>query len=306
MHPTKHEVRFRDSGQIHSFVHTVLNQVISQTKPGSHTSHSPTELADLPRQTNSETTPHQSYLDLATARSRVEAGQVEDRVEDRSGFQSYTASPSSAGLNEREIDSEPEKSSVVPPLGFALAQLKGIYILAENAAGLVLVDMHAAHERITYEQMKRSWKSGQLNTQPLLVPQVVNVSSIEADLAEERTDIFSQLGFSLDRVGPEQISIRSIPALLKQPEVEPLIRDVLADFRQHGSSPRIENHIDEIMGNMACHNAVRANRSLSLQEMNALLRDMETTERSDQCNHGRPTWRQISLQELDRLFLRGR
>ena len=199
-----------------------------------------------------------------------------------------------------------DQNQEIPPLGFAIAQLKGIYILAENSEGMVLVDMHAAHERITLERMRAAWDGEGLASQPLLVPESFAVSSREADAAEEHADTFGRLGIKLDRAGPETLVVRQVPVLLKQPQVEPLIRDVLSDILELGSSKRIELQINEILGNMACHASVRANRKLSIEEMNALLRDMETTERSGQCNHGRPTWTQMSLTELDKLFLRGR
>jgi len=166
--------------------------------------------------------------------------------------------------------------------------------------------MHAAHERITLERMLVAWGKDGLVAQPLLVPESLAVSSKEADAAEEFEAEFSRLGLVIERAGPETLLVRQIPVLLKQPAVEPLVRDLLADIIELGSSSRIQDQIIEILGNMACHAAVRANRRLSLPEMNALLRDMEVTERSGQCNHGRPTWTQMSLPELDKLFLRGR
>jgi len=202
-------------------------------------------------------------------------------------------------------DSERGDSTQIPPLGFALAQLKGIYILAENTQGLVLVDMHAAHERITYEHLKSSFSADGIRSQPLLVPLSLAVSRAEAGLAETRHDWFSALGFDIDRQGPEQLVIRQAPALLANGDVEALVRDVLSDLNTHGSSQRIEEAINELLSTMACHGSVRANRRLTLDEMNALLRDMERTERSGQCNHGRPTWVRFSLGELDALFMRG-
>jgi DNA mismatch repair protein MutL len=200
----------------------------------------------------------------------------------------------------------PQPAADVPPLGFALAQLKGVYILAENAAGLVLVDMHAAHERISYEHLKRSYQDAGIRSQPLLVPMTLAVSQREADQAEQHSGWFATLGFDIDRNGPEQIVVRRVPTLLADVDVEALVRDVLADLHSHGSSQRIEQSINALLSTMACHGSVRANRRLTLEEMNALLRDMERTERSGQCNHGRPTWVQLGLQELDALFMRGR
>jgi DNA mismatch repair protein MutL len=194
----------------------------------------------------------------------------------------------------------------VPPLGYALAQLKGIYILAENARGLVLVDMHAAHERITYERLKTARDQEGIRSQPLLVPQSVAVSQREVQVAVEYGELFERLGLAVDVAGEEALVIRQIPVSLRDSDVEQLLRDVLADLIEFGSSERIEAHMDEILSTMACHGSVRANRRLTIPEMNALLRDMEETERSGQCNHGRPTWTQLGLDELDKLFLRGR
>ncbi|VAW79610.1 DNA mismatch repair protein MutL, partial [hydrothermal vent metagenome] len=205
-----------------------------------------------------------------------------------------------------EPESEAGVAEAAPPLGFALAQLQGVYILAENTQGLVLVDMHAAHERITYEHLKNSYQDEGIRSQPLLVPLGMAVSRVEADEAEERRDWFTALGFDIDRQGLEQLLIRQVPALLADVDTAVLVRDVLADCRTHGSSERIEVSINALLSSMACHGSVRANRHLTHAEMNALLRDMERTERSGQCNHGRPTWVQVSLQELDALFLRGR
>ncbi|MNE27323.1 DNA mismatch repair protein MutL [compost metagenome] len=200
----------------------------------------------------------------------------------------------------------PQGQGDVPPLGYALAQLKGVYILAENAHGLVLVDMHAAHERITYERLKSAMASEGLRGQPLLVPESIALSQREADCAEEHAEWFARLGFELQRLGPETLAIRQIPALLKQAEASQLVRDVLSDLLEYGSSDRIQAHLNELLATMACHGAVRANRRLTVPEMNALLRDMEQTERSGQCNHGRPTWTQLGMDDLDKLFLRGR
>jgi DNA mismatch repair protein MutL len=190
-------------------------------------------------------------------------------------------------------------------MGFALAQLAGAYILAENRAGLVLVDMHAAHERITYERFKETHAGGGITSQPLLLPVTVAVSRQEADLAEEQTEFFAELGMEVDRLGLDRLVIRAIPALLQGADAERLLRDLLADMLVHGVTERVHQEINRILSTMACHGSIRANRRLTLDEMNGLLRDMERTERSDQCNHGRPTWVQLSMDELDRLFLRG-
>jgi DNA mismatch repair protein MutL len=209
-----------------------------------------------------------------------------------------------ASLPKTQLDFNAEQD--VPPLGYAIAQLKGIYILAENSEGLIVVDMHAAHERITYERMKRDFDDQGLISQPLLVPESLAVSQREADAAEQHNDIFTKLGFTIERAAAESIIVRQIPAILRGSEVEALLRDVLSDLLEHGTSERIRDHINEILSTMACHGSVRANRKLTIPEMNGLLRDMEATERSGQCNHGRPTWSQLTLDQLDKLFLRGR
>ena len=199
-----------------------------------------------------------------------------------------------------------ERAGEVPPLGFAVAQLAGIYILAENRDGLVVVDMHAAHERIVYEKLKRGYEDRGLVRQPLLVPEVINVAESEANLVEHSGQLLEQLGLVVDRSGPTSLTVREVPALLKGADVESLLRDVLSDLAESGQSNRIDDVSDDYLATMACHHSVRANRQLTLDEMNALLREMENTERADQCNHGRPTWTAITLSELDRLFLRGR
>jgi len=191
-------------------------------------------------------------------------------------------------------------------LGFALAQLHGVYILSQNAAGLVLTDMHAAHERITYERLKARHSGAGIPGHRLLVPLKVQLSQAEADLAEQYRDQLASLGLVLDRSGPESVLLREMPALLAEADGARLLGDVLSDLAQQGTSDRVETQINEILSSMACHGSVRANRQLNLAEMNALLRDMERTGHSGHCNHGRPTWVQLDMGSLDRLFLRGR
>ena len=178
--------------------------------------------------------------------------------------------------------------------------------MAENAQGLIIVDMHAAHERITYERLKANFEAEQLTSQPLLVPESLTVSQREADCVEQYPDVFTRLGFVVERAAAESIIVREIPAILRGSQVEELLRDVLSDILQQGSSERIRHHINEILSTMACHGSLRANRRLTVPEMNALLRDMEVTEHSGQCNHGRPTYTLLTIDELDKLFLRGR
>ncbi len=296
VHPTKHEVRFRDSRTVHDFLFRSLHRAVADIRPGSQT---------VSAVSNSMTPPA-----ITTYGTPVEQAAISFPAR-QSGFQNVSEQISiygelHRGQDELASQSLPETDETLPPLGFAIAQLKGIYILAENAAGLVLVDMHAAHERITYERMKQAFSAEGLRSQPLLVPTSLAVSQAEADLAEEQSAMFEELGFQLQRAGPESLLVRQMPSMLRDADVEPLVRDVLSDLTSHGSSDRIRQHLNEIMATMACHGSVRANRKLSVAEMNALLRDMESTERSGQCNHGRPTWTQISLDELDKLFMRGK
>jgi DNA mismatch repair protein MutL len=209
-----------------------------------------------------------------------------------------------AGVPPSEVASE-EVTEL--PLGHALAHLHGAFILAQNRDGLVIVDAHAAHERITYERLKQAWSAAGIQSQPLLVPHAFEVSAAEAELAESKASLLGELGLEVDRLGPEQLTIRAVPVLLAAGDPEALVRDVLADLQvTGGDAARVQRKIDDVLAAMACHGSVRANRRLNIAEMNALLRDMEATERSDQCNHGRPTWTVLSMAELDRLFARGR
>ncbi|CAG7856289.1 partial DNA mismatch repair protein MutL, partial [biofilm metagenome] len=193
----------------------------------------------------------------------------------------------------------------IQPLGYAIAHLHNIYILAETSHGIILVDAHAAHERILYEKLKTQNEQGNVPSQPLLLPLKIAVTSAEADLVEAVTEQFNVLGFDINRAGPETLVIRAIPALMANKNVENLVRDVLADISEEGVSMRLQDHSQHILATIACHSAVRAHRRLTVDEMNALLRDMEHTERSGICNHGRPTWVELSTVELDKFFLRG-
>jgi len=284
-HPAKHEVRFRDGRRVHGIVSQTLEAALSDTRPGGH--------APAPASVVRYPAPAQRPMQLPGAGGSGSAGV-------REALAGYaTLSEAAAALQ-----AEPEPGDV-PPLGFAIAQLAGIYILAENRDGLIVVDMHAAHERITYEKLKRSFDDRSVVRQPLLVPVTLAVAENEADLVEQASQELEVFGLCVDRAGPTRLMVREVPALLKDADVEALLRDLLSDIGEAGSSSRFEDASDEYLATMACHHSVRANRRLSLAEMNALLREMETTERADQCNHGRPTWTAISLAELDRLFLRG-
>ncbi|HEY9035177.1 MAG TPA: DNA mismatch repair protein MutL, partial [Pseudomonadales bacterium] len=289
VHPTKHEVRFRDGRQVHDFLFRSLHRALADTRPD-----------DVLARKAESSTP--AYEPSYSQQSFGLPGQPSpSAIGDQRSF--YESLRNSAPA---ELTPSQTAAGEVPPLGYALAQLKGIYILAENAEGLVLVDMHAAHERITYERMKTAREEGGIRSQPLLVPLTLAVSQREADCAEQQSEHFAELGFEITRAGTESLLIRQVPIALADADIPSLVRDVLADLIEYGSSDRIRAHENEILSTMACHGSVRANRRLTIPEMNALLRDMEATERSGQCNHGRPTWTQLRLEELDKLFLRGR
>ncbi len=316
VHPTKHEVRFRDSRAVHNFIFSTLHKALADVRPdtappdgdaaGVAAGARPLQALEpgLVVDTATGEIAEQAALGWGNAAPAAAGG----RPHLGGGFSPAAGRGQLAAYAALHPRSLPEQAAGedIPPLGYALAQLKGIYILAENAAGLVLVDMHAAHERITYERLKRARDAEGIRSQPLLVPQPVAVSQREAALAEEHAALFQRLGLAVDVAGEESLVIRQIPVSLRDSDVEQLLRDVLADLIEYGTSDRIEAHLDEILSTMACHGSVRANRRLTVPEMNALLRDMEETERSGQCNHGRPTWTQLGLDELDKLFLRGR
>lgn len=309
VHPTKHEVRFRDSRLVHDFLFRSLHKALASVRPqdslvahGHHTAYTPSSID-----------PDTGELLQAHGASAGEfAGQGRISFNAPSyGARSSASSHERQGLTPTQVAeqintyADLSKDGDVPPLGFAIAQLHGIYILAQNKIGLVIVDMHAAHERITYERMKESAANDGIKAQPLLVPLSIAVSRAEADCAEQQAQALLALGLGVERVANESIVVRQVPVILAAADIEQLVRDVLADVREHGSSERISNYQDQLMSTMACHGSVRANRQLSITEMNALLRDMERTERSGQCNHGRPTWVLQSIEQLDRLFLRG-
>ncbi|WP_281648218.1 DNA mismatch repair endonuclease MutL [Parendozoicomonas sp. Alg238-R29] len=334
VHPTKHEIRFRDGRTVHNFLFSTLNRALASVRPEDQL---PPTALDTPAapiasgaqggefgsqeriNLNPATAPSQTMASPAFAPTASAAPAINREatpqpspmaVRDQMNVYKQLHEPAASsgaipsGANPQTL---PETNDAeVPPLGFAVAQLKGIYILSENSAGMVLVDMHAAHERITYERMKAAWHGTGITTQPLLVPESTAVSFEQADAVDEFGDDIKKLGFGLERMGPETIVVRQIPALLRGANVADMVRKLLEDFAKHGSSDQVKAHIDEMLGTMACHGSVRANRRLTIPEMNALLRDMEQTERSGQCNHGRPTWTQMSMQELDKLFLRGR
>jgi DNA mismatch repair protein MutL len=303
VHPTKHEVRFRDSRAIHGFVYGTLNKALAQDRPQDHLQEGEMAIGQPQNSQQTEWLPNQSTLQFPSGTGQPQNASSYGQFPSTSQVGVNTPMSAYQSLYNTQI---PEEQGDIPPMGFAIAQLKGIYILAENAQGMIIVDMHAAHERITYESMKTAFDNQGLVSQPLLVPESLSVSEREAEITDKSSEIFSQLGFVVERAAAESIIVREIPAILRGSEVEGLLRDVISDLLMHGSSERIRHHINEILSTMACHGSVRANRKLTIPEMNALLRDMEATERSGQCNHGRPTWSQLTLDELDKLFLRGR
>lgn len=327
VHPTKHEVRFRDSRLVHDFLFGSLHRALADVRPGQKGEHeevapqvsgvSAGEFAGQERMPLSQAAPQAPTSPSGSGFSSPMYGERSSPERLQQQMQGYGElhKPYGGGVQEAPAvaagqgawgQSIPAASDEeTPPLGFAVAQLHGIYILSQNQHGMVVVDMHAAHERIVYEQMKAAHAAGGIQAQPLLVPVSLAVSEREADCFEEREEVFTALGFVLQRAGPETLMVRQVPSMLHSAPVEQLVRDVLSDLLAEGSSDRIGNKINEILSTMACHGSVRANRKLTIPEMNALLRDMERTERSGQCNHGRPTWTQVKLADMDKWFMRG-
>ena len=288
VHPAKHEVRFRDGRSVHDFIYRSLHALMAETRAGVMSSNAAFQQSNGYSQQNSN--PYNNFSQSSMALPVQESMAHYQTLYAANESVSYPAS-------------KPEQSH---PLGYALAQLHGIFILAENEFGLIMVDMHAAHERITYEQLKSAQSDDGIKTQALLVPVSVALSEAEAFASEQLSENLKTLGFDVIRSGPQSVSIRSVPSLLADVDAKQLFLDVLSEFREFGASKRLQEAQNALLSTMACHSSVRANRKLTLTEMNALLRAMETTERSGQCNHGRPTWVQLSKADLDKLFLRGR
>ncbi|MEZ5593010.1 MAG: DNA mismatch repair endonuclease MutL [Gammaproteobacteria bacterium] len=332
-HPAKHEIRFRDARLVHDFLFRTLHQALAATRAGHAPAANQTETQadtqvtaqDNPHAAAGHSGQHPSAAPVAAARNYPQKGHYPGQSAGSVGAAGSAGSSSirpqhtlplpvreQIGLYHRlhgddsSASTGPDTDTEIPPLGFAIAQLHGIYILAENAQGLIMVDMHAAHERITYERLKSGLEQDGIRSQPLLVPVSVALTPRELNVLEEQQELLTTMGFGIDRLGPDTVAIRVVPTLLAQTDSAQLLRDVLADLTTHGTSDRVRETLHETLATMACHGSVRANRRLSIPEMNALLRDMERTERSGQCNHGRPTWVQLRLDELDKLFLRGR
>jgi DNA mismatch repair protein MutL len=286
VHPTKSEVRFRDSGSIHHFVFHALSRALAEPLAGNTAPPPVARPAWAPAAT-------QSSFAIAQPASAYEAL-----------FASAVTAEREANVMRAPL--APAAPGEPPMLGFALAQVHGIFVLAQNTSGLVIVDMHAAHERIVYERLKNALDAAQLPSQPLLVPIPMPATAEEVEQAEVSRESLAALGFDVAAAGPRELLVRAVPALLSDLDTVALLRSVLGEMREFGASRAMVERRNELLSTMACHAAVRANRMLTVPEMNALLREMEETERAGSCNHGRPTWVQFSMADLDRLFMRGR
>ncbi len=321
VHPTKHEVRFREQRQVHNFLYSSLHRTIAEISPehiADKESSIFTQVLNTDESTNQQIKHQQSLVitpseqtetnyqrNMGLNYSNTDRPKVGSVMDQMAAYKTLVTTETLLPSNQLGTEISHDEG-IMPPLGYAQAQLHGIYLLAQNQQGLVIVDIHAAHERITYEHLKTMFDQTSIVSQPLLVPQSIAVSTKEADVAEEAQPFLTKYGLVYERLGPETIVMREVPALLKNANIEQLMRDIIADLITHGSSERIEHNRNELLATMACHGSVRANRKLTIEEMNALLRDMEVTERSGQCNHGRPTWTQLSMAELDKLFMRGK
>jgi len=324
VHPQKHEVRFRDSRGVHGFIYSTLNHGLAAAGVGAGAPRPGTEIREPEQGSGQAHVPYQAGMPMGMGTGHMGTGNrgSANMAELGRNYAQLVSSPSGSGgyapqqayQGDAQGGSRPgeggedgtQDEGGVPLLGYALAQLHGVYILSQNQHGLVLVDMHAAHERITYERLKAGQQDSGIRSQNLLVPVNVHVSEREADMVEEHAASLEALGIGCDRSGPETVVVRKVPTLLQHSDLAGLLQDVLSELASDGKSLKIESEMDEVLSTMACHGSVRANRQLNIAEMNGLLRDMERTERSAQCNHGRPTWVQLDMQSLDRLFLRGR
>lgn len=316
-HPAKYEVRFRESRAVYDFVKHCLQKSLANTSPV------PAELSAYNvAQTNEDGINetafenrdlHHHFNQQVSFPLHVVSTPSPDTPNATTTAPVIEKNYANHYLSTQTIHNMPiqateqiEQFEKAPPLGFALAQLHGIYILAQNTEGLIVVDIHAAHERILYERLKQAIENTAVNSQALLLPISLHLSRKETEILQEYLVLFTQFGFEIENLAPETIIIRKIPSLLAHIDSQQFIHDVLSDLYENENSQRFSEKINELLSSIACHSAVRANRSMNLSEMNQLLRDMEKTARSNQCNHGRPTWKQLSLSEIDRLFLRGR
>ena len=294
VHPTKTEVKFRDSRALHQFIFHTVNKALASPQLGS--------AASVSTVRNQETVaPFSAYSQQRVMPLMPATGAAQSRAFYQALF---GADPGSQGPS---ITAAPiEEKQEIPPLGFALGQLLGIYILSQNDRGLLIVDMHAAHERILYEKLKSALDNHRLSMQPLLIPATFQADTLDIATVDENSAVLRELGFEISVFSPTMLVVRAIPATLKDADVVKLAHDVLSEIREFGATQALTSRRNELLSTMACHGAVRANRMLTVPEMNALLREMEATERSSQCNHGRPTWFEISLSDLDKMFMRGK
>ena len=307
VHPAKYEVRFRESKLIHDFILCRIRDALARVRPGDQLMNGrPDHMKEMVPPSLGVQQAHSH--DTACQKSDTFLSNIGTNLFDIGTNQYHDENKVASQLHMNYLSHKALEISAsgFEALGFAIGQLQGIYILAENAQGLVVVDMHAAHERIIYEQMKREFANQAVPIQTLLMPMVLSVSEKEAEMVERESAFFSNLGFTVERMGNETIIVRSVPQILAKGPVQQLVHDIITDLHEHGTSLRTEETIHHLLGTLACHHAVRANHRLTLPEMNAVLRDMEKTEHSAQCNHGRPTYVQLSLSDLDKLFLRGR
>ena len=334
VHPAKTEVRFRDGRGMHQFVRHVLERALGKDAARMQSAAVEAESIQpsFPRmressdfnaldsrirgndETGSRGSPHQSSPNQRPAPPAWSQARMPLHADEPSAYYQMVGEALGRNTSPEAVRPEHVEGSVqthtdvstAPPLGYALGQLSGIYVLAQNARGLIVVDMHAAHERILYERLKAAFDSRQVASQPLLIPVVFAATTLEMSAAEEAREELAGMGFEIAAVSPTHLAVRALPSMLKDAEAETLAREVLKDIHEFGISEAMTAHRNQLLATMSCHGAVRANRRLTLPEMNALLRDMEATERADQCNHGRPTWFQLSLADLDKLFMRGK
>jgi len=306
-HPAKHEVRFREGRMVHDFIFRSLHEALAQVKPENQNNAANVDI------TNSNPNPMTAFAQQVQGATnyppqiREQQPMAFQVAEQMAAYkQLYQGAQPQGSASDTAIAELTEtQEHQIPPLGFAIAQLHGVYIIAQNEKGMILVDMHAAHERIVYERMKSSYEQQNMITMPLLLPLTIRLSEKEVRVVEENSEALAEFGFEVSLMGKDSIVVRQIPTILKDANIDNLVRDVVSDLVQYGSSKRIKEYANSILATIACHGSVRANRQLTIPEMNAVLRDMEATERSGQCNHGRPTWVQLEMKDLDKLFMRG-